>query len=235
MRRSIEQRFWAKVDKDGPVFPQVGSPCWIWFGSKSQPGGCGQFAVDGRRLALAHRVSYSMRSGPIPDGLCVCHRCDNPSCVNPAHLFTGTRSENMQDCAAKGRTRCQRNPPTHCGKGLHLLSVYGVMRRKGTRECKECVRIRSLLANRKNRKAMLMAAKSGQIDDYLSRIARRAWARSQVVELADASWRLYRRHDRVGVLLAEGGPRDPLNPRARFHEARAALKRLVNKRVATKP
>jgi hypothetical protein len=94
-------------DKWTPV-PDAG--CWLWMGASTN-GGYGRFAVDGVPR-LAHRVAWGMTYGEIPDGLMVCHKCDTPSCVNPGHLFLGTRSDNMRDMAAKGRgadARGERN------------------------------------------------------------------------------------------------------------------------------
>lgn len=85
-------RFMEKVNKT--------ESCWIWMGSK-HPRGYGCFC--GGNTATAHRYSYEHFVGPIPDGLCVCHKCDNPSCVNPDHLFVGTHTDNMLDKMAKGR------------------------------------------------------------------------------------------------------------------------------------
>ncbi len=74
--------------------------CWLWIAGTS-PRGYGRFKVDGK-LEQAHRVSYELYVGPIPDGLWVLHRCDIYSCVNPEHLFLGTQQDNVDDMIAKG-------------------------------------------------------------------------------------------------------------------------------------
>ena len=101
------KRFWAKVSC-GSVLGNIGG-CWEWLGYRNA-NGYGRFCVNGKP-ELAHRVSWQIHFGEIPKrddyhGWCVCHACDNPACVNPAHLFLGSHSDNMKDRCDKGLRPC---------------------------------------------------------------------------------------------------------------------------------
>ena len=97
---TAQKRFFDNIER------VTESGCWLWTGGVDGSG-YGRILVGDDRLK-AHRYSYMLHIGPIPEGAYICHRCDVPACVNPAHLFAGTQQDNVTDCMNKGR----RVPPT---------------------------------------------------------------------------------------------------------------------------
>lgn len=96
-KRTKEERFWEYVDKKS-------YGCWEWIGGLDAYG-YGRFGISNGKGIGAHRYSYALHNGPFQKSLFVCHKCDNPKCVNPDHLFLGSHQDNMDDMAGKGRQR----------------------------------------------------------------------------------------------------------------------------------
>lgn len=90
---TLLDRFWSKVS--------ISRQCWLWTAYKDAEG-YGHIRHNDR-MRFSHHIAWLLWRGPIPDGMKVCHSCDNPSCVNPEHLFLGTQQDNMIDCTKKGR------------------------------------------------------------------------------------------------------------------------------------
>lgn len=85
------------------VQPEPNTGCWFWLGAADSLG-YGRIGIGGSKVVLSHRLSYQLFKGPVPEDLCVLHKCDTPCCVNPDHLFLGTKKDNAIDCATKYRT-----------------------------------------------------------------------------------------------------------------------------------
>jgi hypothetical protein len=101
-KRPLWDKFIEKINFNGSLI--LSTPCWEWTASKRGTG-YGQLGNGfGKAPLVVHRLSWELHYGKIPDKLCVCHKCDNPPCVNPEHLFLGTHKDNMQDKMAKDRS-----------------------------------------------------------------------------------------------------------------------------------
>jgi len=118
---------WKYVDMSCP------DGCWPWTGSRF-PKGYGRFGAG----LLAHRVIYQLSKGPIPDGMVICHSCDNRPCCNPDHLWVGTYADNTNDARIKGRLSGMSL--THCKAGHEFTPENTYIRPKtgGARTCRKC-------------------------------------------------------------------------------------------------
>ena len=142
----LREKFWAKVDKRGP------DECWEWQGSRHPKG----YGRTGRRLKT-HRVAWELTNGPIPAGLLVCHKCDNPPCVNPEHLFLGTSADNVHDMMEKGRRRLvSRVGSGHPNSKLTEADVIAIRR-----------------ARKRGEPILKLAEQYGVHNSLISRIAKR--------------------------------------------------------------
>ncbi len=134
MRMSPEAQF-AKYAET------TSSGCWHWQGT-IRPDGYGYARYNGHRI-LAHRLSWLVHYGPIPSGLWVLHRCDNPICVKPEHLWLGTHQANMDDMSSKGRGRGPKQREL-CIRGLHrmeghnVIKIWNKRRESFSRRCRAC-------------------------------------------------------------------------------------------------
>lgn len=132
------ERFWARVDKSLGQGPQ--GECWQWLDTERF--GYGQVDIDGKRQ-MAHRYSYELVIGPVPAGLFLRHKCDNPICVNPDHLTPGTHQQNMDDMVERRRHKTHREPITHCPKGHEYTPANKRYLKRGDYYCLQCDRART--------------------------------------------------------------------------------------------
>lgn len=94
------EKFWSRVNKNGPTMPNMDTPCWEWIAGRNY--NYGILSVN-KKTVRAHVYSYTLANGEFESGLCVLHRCDNRPCVRPDHLFLGTHADNVRDKVKKGR------------------------------------------------------------------------------------------------------------------------------------
>lgn len=129
-RKPLRERFETRFLRGSP------DECWEWLGTKLKKG-YGQIRGVGEDVWMAHRLAFFLAYGSLPRLLMVCHRCDNPSCVNPGHLFLGTAKDNVQDMMVKGRWHGGLKKSTHCKIG-HLLSADNLRISGKKRTCRTC-------------------------------------------------------------------------------------------------
>lgn len=127
---------------ESKYIPEPNSGCWLWTGN-CYPNGYGQISIN-YKSCLAHRYSWTVKYGAIPDGLWVLHRCDVKKCVNPDHLFLGTNSDNQKDAIAKGIKiglhygHQRKREMTHCKRGHEFTFDNTRLSKRGERHCRTC-------------------------------------------------------------------------------------------------
>lgn len=139
---TAQERFWRRVNKT--------DSCWLWTGTKNSAG-YGRLVVGGIKKA-AHRYSYELHNGPVPEGLFVCHHCDVKPCVNPAHLYAGTHADNMRDASERGLLSVPKVQHKQCRRG-HVYDLLNSNWYNGYPQCRLC---------RRERKAASRASSSGR-------------------------------------------------------------------------
>src|SRR6185503_12214158 len=164
--KTIRQRFWAKVNKNGPTpkhMPHLGK-CWIWTACCRAGYGIINRGGMSRRSDSANRVSWLLNCGPIPETLGCLHKCDNKACVRPCHLFLGTQRDNYLDCVKKGRAN------TPCGERVNTCRLT----------TKKVVKIRSIYPTMSTRK---LALKFGMSQCAVwSIVTRKSWKHIQPIK-----------------------------------------------------
>lgn len=162
------QILWSRVDKNGPIHPVLKTRCWLWVGYKVA-GGYGQ--IKGKK---SHRPAYQYTNGSIPDGMFVCHKCDNPPCCNPDHLFLGTAQDNMTDKVVKNR-QARGGPGDRAAKGER--------NGRAILTSKQVMASRRLYSEGRSVKAIIKYLKL-RVDHYVLRsvIKGRSWAHLPLIQ-----------------------------------------------------
>lgn len=125
--RPLSERLWGKVEKT--------ATCWLWTGTTNNQGYGMIFCRERRKKVLASRASFEIAYGAIPDGVYVCHHCDNPLCVRPDHLFLGTPLSNMADMVSKGRHAHGSKQPTSKLTEGDVLRIRQLLSEGNMRDC----------------------------------------------------------------------------------------------------
>jgi hypothetical protein len=139
-RKPFEAGFWARVNKT--------EACWIWMGSKNSKG-YGVRRKPGGGVITMHRYSFELANGPIGMGLNILHSCDNPSCVNPAHLRAGSQADNVADMVSRGRAKSGNTKKTHCPQGHEYSPKNTYTCKANGRHCREYDRTRQNIRHHK--------------------------------------------------------------------------------------
>ena len=116
----IEDRFWTKVNKEGPILRHDLGSCWEWTACLNNKG-YGQFGIR-ENVFLAHRIAWRLKYGSDPCGI-ICHKCDNPKCVRVDHMFVGSYQENLIDASRKGRMRSKLKRP-------QVLEIFDLLEKR---------------------------------------------------------------------------------------------------------
>lgn len=153
-RPTPEQRFWAKVDLNGPVMPGMDTPCWVWIGAKAR--GYGRFQDGSGSVVQAHRFSYEL-GDPIPEGQHLDHLCRNPACVRPNHLEAVSCRTNVLRGVGASAVNAAK---TECIHGHPLEGENLYVKPSGYRECRTCTRER----DRRRSKDPVRRAKQREYD-----------------------------------------------------------------------
>jgi hypothetical protein len=174
---ALVTRFWSKVEKQTAVtVSNVTSPCWLWKGTKTNTG-YGQIGLGGR-TQTTHRVSWFLAHGQWPR-LCVLHKCDVPACVNPEHLFEGTKADNARDMSRKGRCWQRRKPERIISGDLHYARLSPELLARGddngNSKLSEAQALQIIVRKRSGERHVDIARDFGIAKSQVSNIGRTQW------------------------------------------------------------